>query len=176
MPTARKEQMLSELEALITRSTITISTNYRGMRVADMTALRRRMRETGVELRVVKNTLLRIAAERGGKPELQRIVDGPTALIFGFSEPNEPAGAITDYLRTARTSLVVAGAYFDGQVLPAAGVAELASLPSRPQLLSQFMGGVQSPVVVLAGLLSGTLREFAGLIEARGDQLEASPA
>ena len=80
MPTERKATLVSELEDLVSRSTVAISANYRGMTVADMTALRRRMRETGVELRVVKNTLLRMAAERGGKPELSQIVDGPTAL------------------------------------------------------------------------------------------------
>jgi len=174
MPTARKEQILSELEDLINRSTITISTNYRGMSVTEMMNLRRRMREAGVEVHVVKNTLLRMAAERRGRPELGQIVDGPTALIFGFSEPNQPAGAITEYVRSSRTSLTVGGAYFDGQVLPAAEVAELATLPSRPQLMSQFMGAMQSPLAVFSGLLEATLREFASLLEARSGQLEAA--
>ena len=176
MPTERKQQILAELEDVIARSTVTISANYRGMSVAEMTGLRRRMREAGVELRVVKNTLLRMAAERGGKRDLIQIVEGPTALAFGFAEPNEPASALTEYIRTARTALTLNGVYFDGQALPASGVAELANLPSRPQLLAQFMGGMQSPVAMLAGLLSGTLREFAGLIEARSGQLESEPA
>lgn len=175
MPTERKQRLLSELEDVIARSTVAISANYRGMTVAEMTGLRRRMRESGVELHVVKNSLLRMAAERGGKSALAQIVEGPTALVFGFAEPNEPASALTEYVRTSRTALTLNGAYFDGQVLPAAGVAELASLPSRPQLLAQFMGGIQSPVAMLAGLLTGTLREFAGLIEARSGQLESAP-
>jgi len=174
MPTARKEKILSQLEDLIERSTITISTNYRGMSVTDMMNLRRRMREAGVEVHVIKNTLLRMAAERRGRSDLSQIVDGPTALIFGFSEPNQPAGAITEYVRTSRTSLTVGGAYFDGQVLPASGVAELAVLPSRPQLVSLFMGAMQSPLAVFSGLIEATLREFAGLVEARSGQLEAA--
>jgi large subunit ribosomal protein L10 len=176
MPTARKVQVTEKLEELIGRSTVAISANYRGMTVAEMTALRRRMREAGVEMHVVKNSLLRRAAEQGGKPEIAQIVEGPTALVFGFAEPNAPAGALTEYVRTARTALTLNGAYFDGQVLPASGVAELASLPSRPQLISQFMGGMQSPIAMLAGLLSGTLREFAGLIEARSSQMESGTA
>jgi large subunit ribosomal protein L10 len=176
MPTERKEQIVGELEDLVARSTVAISANYRGMSVADMTALRRRMRDTGVELRVVKNTLLRRAAERGGKPELFRIVDGPTALIFGFGEPRDPAAAITDYLRTSRSPMTLTGAFYEGEVLPPTGVADLATLPSRSQLLAQFMGDLQSPLSMLAGLISGTLREFAGLIEARTNQMEESPA
>ena len=174
MPTARKEELVAELEGLIVRSTLAISANYRGMRVGEMTALRRRMRETGVELRVVKNTLLRMAAERGGKPELFKIVDGPTALIFGFGEPREPAAALTDFVRSSRTTLTLTGAFFEGQAMPAPGIADLASLPSKGQLLSQLMGDLQSPLSTLASLLAGTLREFAGLVEARSLQMEES--
>jgi large subunit ribosomal protein L10 len=174
VPTERKERLVAELEDLISRSTIAISANYRGMSVSDMTNLRRRMRETGVEFRVVKNTLLKMAAERGGKPALFQIVDGPTALVFGFDEPRAPASAIAEFVRTSRTSLTLTGAYFEGQPLPASGVADLASLPSRGQLLSQLMGDLQSPLATLAGLLSGTLREFASLIDARSNQMEES--
>jgi large subunit ribosomal protein L10 len=176
VPTARKEELVGELQDLVSRSTIAISANYRGMTVADMTALRRRMRETGVELRVVKNTLLRMAAERGGKPELFQIIDGPTALIFGFDEPRKPAAAVNDFIRTARSPLTLTGVFFDGQAMPATGVAELANLPTKDQLLSQLMGDLQSPLSTLAGLLQGTLREFAGLIEARSGQMEEPAA
>jgi large subunit ribosomal protein L10 len=176
VPTARKEELVSELEELVSRSTVAISANYRGMTVADMTALRRRMRETGVELRVVKNTLLRMAAERGGKPELFQIVDGPTALIFGFGEPKQPAAAINEFIRTSRTPLAVTGVFFEGQAMPGAAVTDLANLPTKEQLISQLMGDLQSPLATLAGLLSGTLREFAGLIEARSGQMEESAA
>lgn len=176
MPTARKAELLTELEDVVSRSTVTISTSYRGLSVSDMTALRRRMRDAGVEVHVVKNTLLRIAAERAGKPNLSEIVQGPTALMFGFGDPNEPAKVITEYLRTARNSLTLTGAYLEGQSLPAEGVADLANLPTRGQLLAGFMGGLQSPVAMLAGLISGTLREFSSLIEARSNQLEGTAA
>ena len=100
---------------------------------------------------------------------------GPRRLIFGFAGPNEPAAAISEFMRTARTPLTLSGAFFDGQVLPASGVAELATLPTRPQLLSQFMGDLQSPLAMLAGLITGTLREFAGLIEARSEPNGGKP-
>jgi large subunit ribosomal protein L10 len=115
-----------------------------------------------------------MAADRRGRAELSQIVEGPTALIFGFSEPNQPASAITEYIRSSRTSLTVGGAYFDGQVLPASDVTDLATLPSRPQLVSLFMGAMQSPLAVFSGLIAATLRDFAGLVEARSSQLEAA--
>jgi large subunit ribosomal protein L10 len=176
VPTAKKEETVAALQDVVSRSTVAISANYPGLSVAELTVLRRRMREVGVEIRVVKNTLLRRAAEQAGKPNLVEIVKGPTALMFGFSDPNEPARVITEYVRTARNSLTLVGAFVDGQTLPAAGIADLATLPSRPQLLSQFMGGLQSPMAILAGLISATLREFAGLVDARATQLEGAPA
>ena len=176
MPTAKKAETVAELQDLVARSTVAISANYPGLSVAEMTVLRRRMRDVGVETKVVKNTLLRLAAHQAGKPKLVEIVQGPTALMFGFADPNDPARVITEYIRTSRSTLTLVGAYLDGQTLPASGVAELATLPTRPQLLSQFMGGLQSPLATLAGLISGTLREFASLVDARATQLEAEPA
>jgi len=176
MPTVKKEAEIQELQDLVGRSVVAISTSYRGMSVSEMTALRRRMREANVDVRVVKNTLLRIASERAGKPDLIRIVDGPTAVIFAYDDIGAAAKVVTEYVRGARNALAVTGAYLDGAVVNAAGVNDLASLPDRPTLLSQFVGGLQSPIQTFAGLLSGVVREFAGLIDARAGQLEGTAA
>ncbi len=174
MPTARKAKELDELEDRVNRSTVTISTSYRGLKVTEMTTLRRRMREAGVEVHVVKNTLLRIASERAGKPDVTNIVSGPTALIFGYGDPAAAAKAVTDYIRTARSTLTIQGAFLDGQTFNAVDVTDLANLPSREALIAQFVGGMQSPVVTFAGLLTSVVREFAGLIDARAQQMEAA--
>ena len=176
MPTARKADELAELEDRVGRATVTISTSYRGLKVTEMTTLRRRMREAGVEVQVVKNTLLRIASERAGKPEVTNIVSGPTALIFGFGDPAAAAKAVTDYVRTARNALAIQGAYLDGQTFAADQVTDLASLPSRETLIAQFVGGMQSPIATFAGLLTSVVREFAGLIDARAQQMEEAAA
>ena len=172
MPTAKKEADVAELQDMVSRATLAISTSYRGLSVAEMNAMRRRLRETGVDVRVVKNTLLRIAAERAGKPDLINIVDGPTAIIFSYEDIAGPARAISEYIRTARNTLTITGAYLDGQVMPATEVTDLANLPSREDLIAGFMGGLQSPIATFAGLLTAVVREFAGLIEARAGQLE----
>lgn len=176
MPTARKEADVAELQDMVDRSVVAISTTYRGMSVSEMTALRRRMREAGVDIRVVKNNLLRIAAERAGKPEIVQIVEGPTAMIFGYSDISAPAKAVTEYVRTARTALAITGAFLDGQVMQAAAVADLANLPSRESMIAQFVGSMQSPIATFSGLISGVVREFAGLIDARAQQLEGQGA
>jgi large subunit ribosomal protein L10 len=119
---------------------------------------------------------LRIAAERAGKPDLVKIVEGPTAIIFSYEDIAGPAKAISDYIRTSRNTLTITGAYLDGQVMKAAEVTDLANLPSRENLIAGFMGGLQSPIATFAGLLTAVVREFAGLIEARAGQLEGEGA
>jgi large subunit ribosomal protein L10 len=176
MPTAKKEADVAELEDLVGRSVVAISTSYRGLKVSEMTALRRRLREAGVDFRVVKNNLLRIAADRAGKADLINIVEGPTAVIFGYDDVAKPAKAVTEYIRTARSALTITGAFMDGQVMKAAEVADLANLPSREALIAQFMGGMQSPIATFSGLITGVVREFAGLIDARAQQLEGAAA
>jgi large subunit ribosomal protein L10 len=172
MPTLKKEAAVAELQSMVDRSVVTISTSFRGLSVAEMTALRRRMREAGVEIRVVKNTLMKLAAERAGKPGLVQIIDGPTAMIFSYSDIAAPARAVTDYIRTARNALTITGAYLDGTVMQPAEVADLANLPSRDALLAQFVGSMQSSIATFSGLITSVVREFAGLIDARAQQLE----
>jgi len=176
MPTARKADDIQELQDMVGRSIIAISTSYRGLSVAEITALRRRMREAGVDLRVVKNTLLRIAAERAGKPDLINIVSGPTAMVFGYDDISAPAKAVTEYVRVSRNALTITGAYLDGEVMTAADVPSLADMPTKPQMIAQFATSVQTPIQTFAGLLSGVVREFAGLIDARATQLEGAAA
>lgn len=176
MPTPRKATLIGELEDKVNRATVAISTGYRGLSVAEMNALRRRMREANVEVEVVKNTLLRIASERAGKADLFKIVQGPTAVLFGYGDIAASAKAIQEYVRTARNSLTIQGAYLDGEVLEPAQVTELASLPSREQLIAQFAGGMQSPIQTFAGLVIGVVREFAGLVDARARQLDEAAA
>lgn len=176
MPTARKEAEVAELQDSVTRATISIGASYRGLTVADMTALRRRMREAGNEVRVVKNTLLKLAAERAGQPRAAEVAIGPTAIIFGFGDVAATAKAVQEYIRVSRSILAVHAAYMDGQVLGAGALGDIASLPSREQLLANFMGGLRTPVATFAGLMAGTIQKFASLIDARAEQLEAEAA
>ncbi len=174
-PTARKADEVAELRELVARSVVTISAQYRGLTVAEMSALRRQMRGAGVDVRVVKNTLFRIAANEAGREQMADLAMGPTALIFGYDDIAKAAKSVQDYMRTARNALAVQGAWVEGQVLTGPdSLADLASIPSREQLLANFMGGIKSPIQTFAGLLSGTIQQFAGLIDARANQLEGA--
>jgi large subunit ribosomal protein L10 len=173
MPTPKKEQMVEELRERIARSTIAVGADYRGLTVPEMDQLRRKMRSAGVELKVVKNTLTRLAAERAGRPVLNELIDGPTALAFGYGDITDVARAFNDYLPKAPASFSVRGFYLEGQVLPARELAELARLPPREVLLAQVAGQLQSPLATLAALLEAPLTTFAGLMQATQQELVA---
>ncbi len=175
MPTAKKVQQVEELRDVVTRATIVISADYRGLTVAQAQALRRRLREAGVEFRVVKNSLLRLAAEKADLAPIIEIVEGPTAIAVGYDgDLIGPAKAITEYIRQSRSALTLRGGFAEGRVLSVAELNDLATAPSREELLSRIAGGLQSPLVKLIGLLNATLRDLAGLIDARATQLEGS--
>ncbi|MGQ9572956.1 MAG: 50S ribosomal protein L10 [Dehalococcoidia bacterium] len=173
MPTPKKEQMVEELRERIARSTIAVGADYRGLTVPEMDQLRRKMRGAGIELKVVKNTLTRLAAERAGKPVLEGLIEGPTALAFGYGDIIDVARAFSEYLPTAPASFAVRGFYLDGQVLPARELTELAKLPPREVLLAQVAGQLQSPLATLAALLEAPLTTFLGLIQATQQELVA---
>jgi large subunit ribosomal protein L10 len=186
MPTQKKMETVQELRDRIARSSIIIATDYRGLSVTEMSALRRAVRDAGVELRVVKNRLFLRAAEEAGRPELAELMEGPTAVVFGYDDITAPAKTVTEYMRTARNSFAVRKGALDGQVLSVSDVQDLASLPSREVLVAQVAGALASPIARLAGLLGNVLSvppgrllndsfgTFAGLLEARAKQLEGA--
>ncbi len=102
MPTEKKIQQVAELRDRVERSEIVIAAEYRGLRVSEMVELHRAMKAVeGVEMRVVKNRLFKIAVEEAKHPEMAELADGPTAIIFGFEDVAAPARAAAEYMKTA---------------------------------------------------------------------------
>jgi large subunit ribosomal protein L10 len=142
--------------------------------VKEITTLRRTLREAGVEARVVKNRLFQIAASQAGVADAGQIVEGPTLVVFGFADVVTPAKAITEYARTARNAFAPKKAYMEGSVVPGSVIAELASLPSREELIGKLAGAFVSPVQQFVNLTNDTIQSFARLVDARANQLESA--
>jgi large subunit ribosomal protein L10 len=184
MPTQRKVETVAELAERIGRSTLAVAANYLGLSVAEMGTLRRQLREAGVELRVIKNSLFRLAAEQAGRPEVADLAEGPTAVAFAYGDIVVPARALTDYVRTAKNAFGLRRGFTDGQALSARDLEDLARLPSREALIAQVAGALQAPLARLsyllsaslaspaAALLDSSLRQLQGLLESRSSQLE----
>ncbi len=176
MPTPRKVAMLDEIKDRMGRASIAISADYRGLTVAQLTELRRALRPANAEVKIVKNTIAAMAAEQAGRPELQGLLQGPTALALGFGDPVAPVKALTEHLRARRLQLTIHGGWLEGRVLNRAEVESIATLPSREQLIADVVGKLQSPLYNLTGLLQASIRNFAGLVEARAQQLDETAA
>lgn len=178
MPTERKIQQVADLEERLGRTVMAIGLDYRGLSVGQMRALRLALREQepSMELRVVKNTLLLRAATNAGKPGVGEIAKEATALVLGFGEEVAPPKALQKYLRDSRLQIPIHGGYLDGDVLSAAEVTDLASVPSRPEMMAKIAGGLNSPVSGIAGGINALLREVAAIIDARAAQLDTGGA
>src|SRR5947199_391619 len=185
MPTQRKIDTVADLKERLERATLLASADYRGLRVKEMVEMRRRLREAAIEVRVVKNTLLRLAANESGQPDLLEIIEGPTALAISYGDAIGAAKALSGYAQGAPAGFALRGGFMDGRVLSAQDLRDLVRVPPKPVLLAQFMGQIQSPLAGFIGLLDAPLRELsmlvqsvlaelAGLIEARARQMEGS--
>ncbi len=104
MPTEKKAEKIKDLEETFKKSTSGVVAEYRGIRTQDLTALRRKLRDSGLELKVVKNTLARIATGKAGKETLSSIFKGPVAVTFGYKDDVTAAKVMTDYVRSIRDS------------------------------------------------------------------------
>lgn len=173
MPTQQKIDRVQDIKERLERSTIAMTTSYSGISVNEMTELRRAMRGGGVDFTIVKNTLLALAADEAQKPQLKEIVQGPTAIAFGYDDPAAAAKVVADYIRTGRSALAILGAIMgDGVPMSAAEVTQLASLPPRDQLLAMLLGQMQAPISQLLTILNGPLQSLENVLQARVRQLE----
>ena len=172
---AQKEQTVSELVDKLGRSQLVIVTDYRGLTVSDMSALRGRLREAGAEYQVAKNTLTRFAAQQAGKDGLVDDLTGPSAIAFGFEDPAALAKSLQDYLRAARTSpLVIKGGILGDRRVTADEIGRIAELPSREVVLGQTLGSVVAPLTSFLMVINAPLQNLLGIIEARIQQLQES--
>ena len=165
MPTQRSATEVEELSDLISKSTVIIATSHGKLNTPTVNSLRRRLRETGNQYRVVKNTLVRIAADRAGKPEVKEIVRGPTAFVLGAGDPVETARVFTEHIRTNRLELEILGATLNGRVLASDRISALAALPPKNVIVAQLLGQLNSPAVRLVTVLHGPVRGLANVLQ-----------
>lgn len=162
---------MSELAEKLSRSSVIFATDYRGLSVGEMAELRRQLRQQGVEYRVVKNTLVNLAAAKVGKPALATFLKGPTALAFGYGDVAPLVKVITDYQRSAK-ALSIKGALLSGRALSADEISFLSTLPPREVLLSQVLGALYSAIYGLLSVLTAEQRGLLSVLQVRIEQLQ----
>jgi large subunit ribosomal protein L10 len=174
MPTPRKEEIVRELTARLRESTVAVATDFRGLTVSQLADVRSTLRKRGIEYRVVKNTLARLASRQAGKEGLGPALEGPVALALGFGAEVEPARALSDYIRSTRSALTIKGALVGSRLLGAEEVMVFVTLPPREVLVARALGGMKAPMAGLVNVLSGTVRSLMYVLQARAAQLEGA--
>ena len=152
-----REQTVAALLEALRSAPSAVLTDYRGLTVADLTELRRQLREGQVEFRVVKNTLARRATQAVGLTGLHPLLEGPTAIAFGRGDPLAPSRLLSRAAR-ALPHLQIKGGVLEGKVVSREQVLALAALPPRPVLVARLVGVLQAPLTRLARALGENLR------------------
>jgi large subunit ribosomal protein L10 len=175
MPTEAKRETIEDLRAQLDASRTMIVSEYRGLKVKEIGEIRRALRKQNVSYRVVKNRLMRIAAQDNpAAAALSPLLVGPTAIAFGTDEA-ATAKAVLDATRPYRI-VKITGGVLGSRTIDADGVTTLATLPSREVLLGEAIGAIVAPLSTMAGLFDAPLRDVAGLLEALADKRGAAAA
>ena len=172
-PRQEKVDVVSEIRAKLEAADAAFLTEYRGLTVGALAALRVTLRQSGAEYKVYKNTLARFGARDAGIDGLEDLLVGPTGITFVTGDVAAAAKALRDVAKT-NPLLVIKGGSLGKVVLSAKDVEALADLPSRDVLLAQFAGALQAPLVKTAGLLQALPRNMAYGLKALIDQKEAA--
>jgi large subunit ribosomal protein L10 len=171
MPTEKKSQIVAELEETMAKSTIIVLSQYRGVKASQLSNLRRKLRGANSEIRVVKNTLARIAATKVGKEAMVNSMQGPMAVTFGYGDIAAPVKVLMGS-QSEMEGLSITGGFLGNKVYPRESIITLATLPSREVLLGRMLGQMNAPVSRLVGALASPMRGILGVLQARIKQLE----
>ncbi len=150
MPQQYKIDKVAEIESQIEKNAGMFVVNYNGLTVLQAQQLRAQLRETGAEMKVYKNNLVRLALKNQEQPEIDEILVGPCAYVFYETEPVEAAKALKTFAEKSKGVLEIMGGISDGNAVTADEVKAIAELPTKDQLLGQ-----------IAGLISGFARDIA---------------
>lgn len=165
-----KEQLVEEIKQKIQNSSSVVIVGYQGMTAEQDTALRAELRKSGVEYKVLKNRLVRIALNELGYTEFDSVLEGPNAVAF--SPASDPVAAAKILCETASKNkmLVLKAGIVDGVAIDVNGVKELASLPSKEVLVAKVLGMLQAPITGFVRVLNGTIGGLAIALKAIADK------
>jgi large subunit ribosomal protein L10 len=160
-----KEAFVAELRDKLETSKAAILTDYRGLKVTEITELRRKLQEAGIEYRVVKNTLTRLAAEDTVASDLMDHLSGPCALAFSYDDEVSPARLLLDFAKT-NDKLEVKAGVLAGRLLVQEDLKKVVNLPSKEELQAQLLGAMASLPACLLGVMNGVPRDLVNVLAA----------
>lgn len=169
MPNAKvlseKQATVDALAVRLTEAASGVFVDYKGINVAQDSALRNELRNNGVEYSVVKNTLTRFAFRKTGLEELEHILEGTTSLATAKDDPIAPIRIISEYSKKLGDIFTIKAAFMEGKALSSEEMAEIAELPSKDALYSKVLGTMLAPITSLAVVLGQILEQQGGTAE-----------
>jgi large subunit ribosomal protein L10 len=170
----QKGKLLEGYQSKIGKSQLMVWANYKGLKVSQIQDLRKRLRVSGAEAVVVKNSLMRKALEGAQMAYDHAMMSGPVVVTFVRGDIPLAIKTLTDFARERDVAFVLKGGMISGRVITLDQVKALVSLPSREVLLGRVVGGIQAPLSGLVSVLAGVLRGLPNVLTARSTQLEGS--
>ena len=168
-----KEAIVAEFAEKLKEAKAAFLADYRGLDVDQANDLRNKLRDAGVEYRVIKNTLLRLAAKGTDAECLDEYLSGPTAIALACEDPVAPAKALVEFAKKNDVFELKAGV-LDGKLLAVSDITALAELPSREELLATMLGSMSAPATNFVGVLAAVPRSFVQVLAAIKDQKNAA--
>jgi len=172
MKKEQKAKVIVELKETLGKSKAGVITTYQGLPTTEIVNLRHKLRDSRLELKVVKNTMVRRAATEAGKEFMSTHFNGPLAVVLGYDDVSAPARVLTQFISSSGVSMTVGGGFLADRWLSVAEVNTLATLPSHKELLAKVLGGLQSPIVGLVQALSSPIMGIVYALNARIEQME----
>ena len=168
-----KAAKVAEIKALLEASKAVILVDFKGLNVAEDTALRAKLREAGVKYVVVKNTFLGIAAKELGLEAIEPALAENTAIACASEDPVAAAKIVSEFVKSTKKLKVKMG-ILDGAVIDAAQVKALADLPPKEVLLAKMLGSMQAPISGFVRVLNGTIAKVVYALDAVRKQKESA--
>ncbi|WKY47199.1 50S ribosomal protein L10 [Eubacteriaceae bacterium ES3] len=167
-----KQVIVQEIADKFRNSQTAVLVDYRGLNVEEVTELRKKAREAGIDYKVYKNSMMRFAAKETGLEGLLDVMVGPTAVAFCETDPVAPAKLLSEFAKTHKALEIKAG-MVDGKVLDVKGVEDLAELPPREVLVAKVLGGLNAPITGFVNVLNGNIRGLVVALNAIAEQKQA---
>lgn len=169
----QKTQIVDEMKDKLQKATSVVFARNNGLSVSAITDLRKQLREQGIDSKVAKKTLLKIAAKENGIDDIpNEVMEGPIITFMGYEDQAVPAKIIADFAKSSDDKIELMGGILDNEVIPQAKVKYLASLPSREELIAKLMGSMNAPVSNFVGVLNQVPSSFVRVINAYKEKRE----
>ncbi|HAW59980.1 MAG TPA: 50S ribosomal protein L10 [Actinobacteria bacterium] len=165
MARPEKVAIVKEIKEKLQRAQGVILTDFRGLDVHELNDLRRKVGEEDAEYKIFKNTLVRIAAKESKQEELEKYLVGPTAFAFGYGDVLSLIKTIANF-SSEHDALQIKAGILEGEIIDAAKIKALASLPPREELLARLLGSLGSSFGGLVSVLAGPMRDLLGTLNA----------